>query len=137
MLRPRMSERAVGTFEVALAPVSTDETEVDASIGLLSIDKQFEGDLTGKSVGYMLAVSTDTPGSAGYVAMERVDGTLHGRRGSFALQHRGVMSGGESDLTITVVPASGSDELVGLAGSMTIDIVDGRHEYTFDYALEQ
>jgi hypothetical protein len=126
-----MSDRAVGTFDVQLAPVPNDVSD----LGIMSIDKRFDGDLVGTSSGHMLAVSTQTPGSAAYVAIERVVGTLHGRSGSFVLHHTGVMDRGASTLSVSVVPDSGTDELVGLTGSMTIDAVDGSHEYTFEYAL--
>src|SRR5262249_28072353 len=119
-----------GPFEVKLAPQPTD-----AALGRMSLDKQFHGDLEATSKGEMLAASTAVKGSAGYVAIERVSGTLHGRRGTFVLQHSGTMTRGAGVLTITVVPDSGTDELAGLAGTMAIDIADGRHAYTFDYTL--
>jgi hypothetical protein len=99
------------------------------------IDKVFEGDLAARSIVLMLAVSTGTEGSAGYVAMERVTGTLHGRPGSFALQHSGTMTRGAPELSVTVVPDSGTDRLAGLTGRMAIDIVDGKHLYDFTYSL--
>lgn len=98
-------------------------------------DKRFHGDLDATSVVHMLAVGTDVPGSAAYVAIERLSATLLGRTGTFFLQHRGTMTRGMPSLSLTVVPDSGSGELVGLAGSMAIDIVDGKHFYTFDYTL--
>jgi hypothetical protein len=101
----------------------------------MSIDKQFSGDLEATSKGQMLAAMTDTTGSAGYVAIERVKGTLHGQKGTFALQHSGTMTRGAPQLIINVVPDSGTDQLVGLAGKMTINIVDGKHFYEFDYTL--
>jgi hypothetical protein len=101
----------------------------------MSIDKQFHGDLEGMSKGQMLSVIGDVRGSAGYVAMERVRGTLHGHSGTFALQHSGTMTRGTSGLIITVVPDSGTDQLVGLAGAVTINIVDGKHFYEFEYTL--
>jgi len=102
----------------------------------MALDKQFYGDLEGLSKGQMLAASTDVQGSAGYVAMERVTGKLDGREGSFALQHTGTMTRGTPQLSITVVPDSGTGELVGLAGKMTINIVDGKHNYEFEYTLD-
>jgi hypothetical protein len=101
----------------------------------MSLDKQFHGDIEGVSKGQMLAVSSQVPGSAGYVAMEWVDGTLHGRKGTFALQHSATMTRGTPQLSITVVPDSGTGELEGLSGTMTIIIADGKHSYEFDYAL--
>jgi hypothetical protein len=101
----------------------------------MSIDKQFHGDLEATSKGQMLAAGTEVQGSAGYVAIERVSGTLGGRSGTFALQHSGTMTRGEPQLIITVVPDSGTGQLVGLAGTMTITIADGKHQYGFDYTL--
>jgi len=131
-----VTKDATGTFEVKMNP-QTDENVGDPTVGRMSIDKQFSGDLEANSKGQMLAAMTDTTGSAGYVAIERVKGTLHGRRGTFALQHSGTMTRGAPQLIITVVPYSGTDQLVGLAGKMTINIVDGKHFYEFDYTLAQ
>ncbi|HEX3122403.1 MAG TPA: DUF3224 domain-containing protein [Rhodanobacteraceae bacterium] len=130
-----MTMHASGTFEVKLNPLPTYNTSADAKLGRMSIDKQFHGGLEGTSQGEMLSAMTDVRGSAGYVAIERVDGTLDGRRGSFALQHNATMSRGEPFLNIIVVPDSGSGELAGLSGSMKIIIADGRHSYAFDYTL--
>jgi LDH2 family malate/lactate/ureidoglycolate dehydrogenase len=126
-----MTEQAKGTFQVKLNPLA-DESAVPG-LGRLSIDKQFHGDLEGTSKGQMLTGGTDVKGSAVYVAIERITGTLHGRSGSFVLQHSGTMARGAGQLVITVVPDSGTGELVGLAGEMTITIVDGQHMYGFDY----
>jgi hypothetical protein len=127
---------ASGTFDVQLKPQIDDENVGDPTVGRLSLDKQFHGDLEATSKGQMLAVSTDVNNSAGYVAMERVNGTLHGRSGTFALQHNGIMTRGAPQLTITVVPDSGTGELTGLAGSMTIEITERNHFYEFEYALD-
>lgn len=105
------------------------------AIGRMSIDKQFHGDLEAVSKGQMLSVATRVKGSAGYVAIEQVTGSLHGRSGSFALQHTGTMTRGAPQLSVTVVPDSGSEELTGLTGTMTIIIVDGKHSYDFAYTL--
>ena len=129
--------RANGTFEVKLSPQISDDKAGDSSVGRMSIDKQFHGDLEASSLGQMLTVMTDVQGSAGYVAMEQVAGTLHGLRGTFALQHSGTMARGAQELTVTVVPDSGTEELIGLAGTMTIDIVDGKHFYGFEYTLPE
>ena len=132
-----MTKHATGTFEVKMSP-QTDDDVGDPRVGRMSLDKQFRGDLEGSSKGQMLAVSSpDVQGSAGYVAMERVNGTLHGRKGAFALQHNGVMTRGAPQLSIAVVPDSGTGELVGLAGKMAINIVDGKHFYEFEYTLAQ
>lgn len=132
-----MTNRASGTFEVNLNPQAPEDGVGDPSVSRLSIDKQFRGDLEATSKGQMLAAGTDVEGSAGYVAIERVTGTLHGRRGTFALQHSGTLTRGTPQLTITVVPDSGAGQLAGLAGSMTIDIVDGKHSYDFEYKLDE
>lgn len=122
---------AKGTFDVKLTPQATP----DSAVGRMSIDKQFHGDLEAKSKGEMLMHGTAVKGSAGYVAMEQVTGTLAGRSGTFVLQHSGTMDRGAPQLTVTVVPDSGTGELAGLTGKMTIDIVDGKHLYTFQYSL--
>jgi hypothetical protein len=118
--------RASGEFDVKLTPQPADES-AGSTVGRVTIEKQFHGDLEGSSKGQMLAVSTVVQGSAGYVAMEQVDGKLNGRRGTFALQHSGTMSRGEPLLSVTVVPDSGTGELAGLSGRMTIEIADGKH----------
>ncbi len=128
--------RATGTFDVKLSPQAVDE-KADASLGRMSIDKQFHGDLEGSSTGEMLSASTSVKGSGAYVAIERVSGTLHGRGGSFTLQHSGTMTRGAPQLTITVVPDSGTDQLKGLAGKMMIIITDGKHSYDFEYTLAE
>ena len=131
-----MEKHASGTFEVKLAPLAEDKGD-GSTLGRISIDKQFHGDLEATSKGEMLTAVTEVKGSAGYVAIERVSGTLHGRKGSFALLHRGVMTGGLQELWLTVVPDSGSGELVGLAGRMEIKIDGGKHFYEFEYALAE
>jgi len=103
----------------------------------MTIDKQFHGDLEGASKGQMLVAGTDVKNSAGYVAIERITGTLHGRSGGFVLQHSGVMTRGAPQQTITVVPDSGSAQLAGLAGRMTIVIEGGKHSFTFEYTLPE
>ena len=122
--------RATGTFDVKVVPVAAA-----GLLGRMSIDKQFHGDLAGSSSGEMLTAGTDVKGSAGYVAIERVTGELHGRKGSFVLQHKGVMTRGSPDLTVIVVPDSGTDELQGLAGNLDIIIADGKHSYEFEYTI--
>ncbi|MGH9755862.1 MAG: DUF3224 domain-containing protein [Blastocatellia bacterium] len=130
-----MTIRASGTFEVKLIPQS--DTLEDTTFGRMTIDKQFHGDLEGVSKGQMLSVMTTVEGSAGYVAIERVGGTLHGRSGSFALQHSSVMRRGEPQQNITVVPDSGDGQLAGLAGKMTITMAGGKHSYDFEYTLPE
>jgi hypothetical protein len=127
---------ASGPFDVKLTPQQAQDGAGGPTLGRFVLSKRFHGDLEATSEGQMLTAGTDVEGSAGYVAIERVSGTLNGRRGSFSLQHTGVMNRGVPQLTITVVPDSGTDELTGLAGTMTIDIApDGKHSYSFDYKL--
>ena len=130
-----MTTRASGTFEVELKPQPSYANDGAAPVGRMSSDKQFHGDLVGTSKGEMLSVGTGVEGSAGYVATEQVNGTLHGRQGTFALQHTGTMTRGEPYLSITVVPDSGTGELVGLSGQLTIQIYGGKHSYVFEYSL--
>jgi hypothetical protein len=130
-----MSARAKGTFEVKLSPLGMNDKIEDASLGRMSIDKHFHGDLEAISKGEMLSAGTSVKGSAGYVAIEKVSGTLHGRSGTFVLQHSATMTRGAPQLTITVVPDSGTGELAGIAGKMAIEIADGKHSYDFEYTL--
>ena len=131
-----MTLHATGTFEVKLVPQTPSEGESTA-VGRMSLDKQFSGDLAGTSKGVMLAVGTAVEGSAGYVAMEQITGTLHDRTGSFALQHSGTMARGAQHLSVTVVPDSATGDLVGLSGQMAILIEDGKHMYDFEYSLKE
>lgn len=125
---------AKGPFEVKLAPLAPAHTGEDAP-GRMSIDKQFRGDLDAKSEGEMLSVMDATKGSGGYVALERVTGSLHGRTGTFVLQHSATMNRGTPQLAVTVVPDSGTGQFAGLEGSMQIIIEAGKHSYDFDYTL--
>ncbi|MQR01338.1 DUF3224 domain-containing protein [Glaciimonas soli] len=133
-----MTQHASGTFEVTLAPQKPDSDVAAAShVGRMTIDKQFHGELDATSKGEMMAVQSEVKGSAGYVALERVTGKLGGREGSFVLQHSGTMTRGVPELSVTVVPDSGTGELKGLAGKMDIIIApDKTHTYTFVYTLE-
>jgi len=127
---------ASGTFDVKLTPQAADDT--DAGLGRMSIDKQFHCDLEGSSRRFRLASSaTIVKGSGGYVAMERVTGSLKGRAGSFVLQHSGTMTRGTPTLSVTVVPDSGSGQLEGIAGTLTIKIDAGKHSYEFEYTLPE
>ena len=130
-----MTTDASGTFEVKLRPEPQDDESENSTLGRMSINKEFHGDLEAISKGQMLTAGTAVKGSAGYVAIELVTGTLGGRTGSFVLQHIGTMTRGAPQLAVTVVPDSGTDQLVGLSGKMTISIVDGKHLYDFEYAL--
>jgi len=130
-----VKKRASGTFEVKLSPQASEDNVGDPTVGRMSLDKQFHGDLEATSKGQMLTAGTDVKGSAGYVAIERVSGTLEGRSGTFALQHSGTMTRGAAELNITVVPDSGTGQLVRLEGRMTINIVEGKHFFDFEYTL--
>ena len=120
-----------------LAPQGSEDKSEGSALGRLTIAKQFHGDLEATSQGEMLTAGTAVAGSAGYVAMEKVAGTLHGRRGTFALQHSGTMARGAPQLTLTVVPDSGTGELAGLTGKLSITIADGKHSYEFEYDLPE
>lgn len=131
-----MPTRATGPFDVKLTPQSSDAMPEGTTLGRMSLDKQFHGDLEAVSKGEMLTAMTSVKGSAGYVAIERVTGTLGGRKGTFTLQHSGTMARGAQQLTVTVVPDSGTGDLAGLTGSMAIRIeAGGKHFYDFDYEL--
>jgi uncharacterized protein DUF3224 len=128
------TERATGTFHVKLVPL--DPLAPDAPLARLSIDKRFHGELEATAVGQMLSIGTEVPGSAGYVAMERVTGSLRGKSGSFAMLHAGTMDRGQPRLSVNVVPDSGTDELKGLSGTFSIRIEGGQHFYEFDYVFQ-
>jgi len=132
----RMSSTARGSFSVEMKPqADTGAEDGNTSLGRMSLDKCYEGDLVATATGEMLTAMTATEGSAGYVAIERVSGALEGRDGSFVLQHSGTMGHGDQSLTITVVPDSGTGELTGIEGRLKIEIVDGEHFYEFAYSL--
>ena len=131
-----MTKHASGTFEVKLSP-QEDDFATAAGLGRMTIDKTFQGDLAASSKGQMLAAMTEVKGSAGYVALEKVTGTLHGKKGSFVLQHNGIMDRNSPQLSVVVVPDSGTDELVGLTGKMMINIADGKHSYEFEYSITE
>jgi hypothetical protein len=130
-----MPHLAQGTFEVDLQPLPFEGAEAAWKLGRMAIDKRISGDLVATTRGQMISAMTETPGSAGYVAIERVTGTLGGRQGSFVLQHHGLMDRGTPSLSVVVVPDSGTDELVGLAGEFSIRIEGGVHRYAFSYRL--
>jgi len=127
---------ASGTFEVTMSPEPPYDINEGASIGRVSIKKQFSGDLEASSSVEMIGARSEVKGSAGYVAIERVNGSLLGRAGTFVLQHSGTMTRGKGELSVTVVPDSATGELKGLSGRMTIEIVDGKHLYKFEYTFE-
>jgi len=131
-----MTTRATGPFEVKMNPLTSYDSTPGSTLGRFSLDKQYHGDLEATSKGEMLSAGTSVKNSAGYVAIERVTGTLNGRRGEFVLQHSGTMNRGAPQLTVSVVPDSGTDQLVGLAGTLAIVIAsDGKHSYEFDYTV--
>jgi hypothetical protein len=130
------TKRASGTFEVKMRPLADGERLDDLTVKRFTFDKQLAGGFAGTSRGEMMATSAGGQGSGAYVAVERLTGVLEGRRGSFTVVHRGTMrEGGSFDLAITVVPDSGSGQLAGLAGSMTITIAGGAHSYELEYTL--
>jgi len=130
-----MTAIAKGTFDVKLTPLEAHDKS-NAFPGRMFIDKQFHGDIEGTSKGEMLAFMSEVKGSAGYVAMERVTATVHGRKGTFVFQHSATMDHGAGDLSVTVVPDSGVGELKGLTGKLDIKIEGGKHFYEFTYALK-
>jgi len=131
-----MTHLASGTFDVKLSAQRPDNREAEAAkLARMSIDKQFHGDLEATSKGEMLSAVSSVRGSAGYVALERVNGALQGRQGSFVLQHNGIMARGTPQMTIAVVPDSGADQLTGLCGDMTVRMEGGQHFYELHYTL--
>jgi hypothetical protein len=132
-----MTLHATGAFDVKITPLPPDDATGGAgvNIGRYAVDKQYHGDLEATGKGEMLGAGDPAKGNAGYVAIEHVTGTLHGHGGSFALQHTGTMDQGKLQLTVTVVPGSGTGSFAGIAGTMTIIITSGKHSYDFEYAL--
>jgi hypothetical protein len=133
----RMSAVAKGSFTVAMKPQAEPDSHEGVSLGRRSLEKRYEGDLVGVAGGEMLTALTPDKGSAGYVAIERVTGTLGRRAGSFVFQHSATMDEGAQNLSITVVPGSGTGALAGLRGTLKLNIVDGQHFYEFEYSLPQ
>ncbi|MEJ7747080.1 MAG: DUF3224 domain-containing protein [Luteimonas sp.] len=131
-----MSQQVKGEFDVKRSAEPACDMGDGVEAGHFRFDKRFHGALDATSVVHMLAVATTVEGSAAYVAIERVTGTLQGRSGSFFMQHNGTMNRGAATLSLSVVPDSGTDQLEGLAGDMKIDITDGKHFYTFDFSLD-
>ncbi len=129
--------RASGSFEVKLTPQAPDDKDEGSTLGRMSLEKQYHGDLEATARGEMLTAMTGVKGSGSYVAIERVKGALHRRSGSFVLQHIGTMTRGEPQLSISVVPDSGAGQLVGIAGRMTITIAEGKHSYQLTYTLPE
>jgi hypothetical protein len=132
-----MKRQARGTFEVTLTREPPYHASEGVTLGRTTIEKRFQGGLVATAEAQMLSAGTSVQGSAGYVAMDLVTGTLDGRAGTFVLQHNGTMNRGKPELSVSVVPDSGTSELSGLAGRMTIEITNGQHFYVFDYALDE
>lgn len=130
-----MSQVAKGEFTVKLQPLPFEGGREGSKLGRMSIDKMITGDLVATTTGQMLSAMTEVTGSAGYVALEQVEGSLSGKHGSFVLQHTGTMNRGAPSLVVSVVPDSGTGELVGLAGEFSITIANGKHSYEFRYSL--
>lgn len=130
-----MTQIAKGTFTVQMKPEGDPSSADGVSLGRMLITRDFEGDLAGAGEGRMLTAMTPVGGSAGYVAIERVTGTLHGRKGSSALQHTGTMAHGEQSLSITVVPDSGTGELSEISGLFRLRIENKTHNYELEYTL--
>jgi len=135
ILKAPNMHHARGGFDIKLNPQVPATAIEAAKLARQTIIKQFNGDLNASSLGEMLAAVTETKGSAGYVAIERVTGSLQGKKGSFVLMHTGTMNRGQADLAVQIVPDSGTDELAGITGQMKIQINNGQHFYTFDYTL--
>jgi Protein of unknown function (DUF3224) len=130
-----MSHKAIGTFSVKMTPIGETDTQDGVALGNLLLEKTFEGDLVGTGSGRMLTALTPEKGSAGYVAIERVTGTLNGRAGSFTMQHTGTMDSGAQQLSITLVPGSGTGALAGIRGVFKLRIEGGKHYYDLEYTL--
>jgi hypothetical protein len=130
-----LSATAKGSFTVDMKPLAEPTSAEGVALGRMALNKQFQGDLVAVGVGEMLTALTPVKGSAGYVAIERVTGTLHGRAGSFVFQHSGTMDQGAQQLSIAVVPGSGTGALSGISGTFKLSIVDGKHLYEFVYSL--
>ncbi len=130
-----MSRTIKGSFEIQMKPAPAGEGAGRVAVGRMFIDKQYSGELTGIGQGEMLSAGNPASGSAGYVAIEHVTCTIGTLSGSFALQHAGVMHDGDSQLSISIVPGSGTGELTGIEGTLGIDMVERQHYYTLDYRL--
>lgn len=130
-----MTRHAEGSFDVKMTPMAADDALAGSAIGRYSMVKDYHGDLEATAKGEMLAAGDPKTGNAGYVAIEEVKGTLNGHAGSFALQHIGVMEKGGTKLSVEVVPGSGTGQLAGIAGTLTITIAGGKHSYRLDYTL--
>lgn len=132
-----MTQRAAGSFSVSMTPAAPAVRSGRTTLGRMVLEKNYDGELAASGKGEMLTAMTDTKGSASYVAIEHVAGVLLGRSGSFVVQHAGTMAGGVDQLSIVIVADSGTEELTGISGMMTLQVVDGRHRYELLYSLPQ
>ncbi len=130
-----MKQHASGSFEITMTPAAPPQHEGCTAVGRMVLDKQYAGELAASGKGEMLTAVTDTPGSAAYVAIERITGSLQGKQGSFVIQHVGNMRGGEQQLSISVVADSGTGELAGITGKLSLKMVERKHFYEFEYEL--
>jgi hypothetical protein len=132
-----MANQAAGSFTVSMNPATPAVRHGRTTLGRMVLDKQYCGDLVATATGEMLTAVTDTQGSASYVAIEQVSGVLLGRTGSFVMHHTGTMAGGANRLSIAIVPDSGTEELAGIAGELTIKVVEGKHQYELAFSLPE
>lgn len=132
-----MTNRAAGSFTVSMHPAAPTERAGSTTLGRMLLHKEYGGELVATGKGEMLTAVTDTKGSASYVAIEQITGVLQGRAGSFVVHHAGTMSGGVDRLSIAIVPDSGTEQLTGIAGELTLRVVDGEHRYELLYSLPQ
>jgi len=131
-----MEKHAKGSFEVKMTPKPWSDTSDEHGFGRFMLDKQYHGELEAAGVGQMLTAGNGAPGSSGaYVALEKITGSLDGRKGAFVVYHLGIMNRGVPELKLAIVPESGSGELQGIGGTITIAIADGKHSYDFAYTL--
>lgn len=132
-----MQAHATGTFSISMTPSAAPQRAGRTTLGKVLLDKVYAGDLVATAKGEMLNAVTDTHGAAGYVAMEAITGVLQGREGSFVAQHAGTMADGQQQLSIEIVPHSGTGQLTGISGTLAIRIVNGQHFYDIDYSLPE
>lgn len=131
-----MEKHAKGSFEVKMTPKPWSDTSDEHGFGRFMLDKQYHGDLEAAGVGQMLTAGNGAPGSSGaYVALEKITGSVDGRKGAFVVYHLGIMNRGVPELKLAIVPESGSGELQGIGGTITIAVADGKHSYDFAYTL--
>lgn len=133
----RMQVHATGSFSISMTPAAALQRSGSTTLGRVLLDKVYAGDLVATAKGEMLSAVTDTKGAAGYVAMEAITGVLQGRQGSFVAQHAGTMADGQQQLSIVIVPHSGTGQLTGISGTLAIRIENGQHFYDIDYSLPE